>query len=316
MLTAVDKSEFLFEWDLQDINLSQVRIVSPEFSFQGSKFIIRLVKGGGDINFCCFLKSVETLSKPGVIHFRFNLVNRLDNTITISRQCQLYMKYFHRGFGVPNWIDPSKIRDHILKVKIWTSEYDFECDLEKINSTGPSLYLPFFIYEETKLQVLLKKNEGGTKYGCYLEDDDIIISSKMRFQVDLYARLDNRLVNSVKREFIFNKPDVAQGFEDWFDVETIRDHVFKVKVWIFKPFSDFVEKPIDFENAGFLLFKKMSSNLSFLIGEEIVYAVHDILTSRSDYFRAMLEGSFKEAQVPMTVNPRFPSKELMLMCSR
>jgi hypothetical protein len=110
-----------------------------------------------------------------------------------------------------------------------------------------------------------------------------------------------------KRDLTFKNTDSAKGFEDWFDVESLRDHALKVKVLMLKPFSDFVEKPIGFESGvGILLFKKMSSNLSFLIGEEIVYAIHDILTSRCDYFRAMLEGSFKEAQVPMTVESKIP----------
>jgi hypothetical protein len=52
--------------------------------------------------------------------------------------------------------------------------------------------------------------------------------------------------------------------------------------------------------------KKTSSNLSFMVGEEVVFVLQDILTSRSDYFRAMLEGSFKEAQVPMTVESKIP----------
>jgi hypothetical protein len=78
-------------------------------------------------------------------------------------------------------------------------------------------------------------------------------------------------------------------------------------VLIYKPFSDFVEKPIGFEGGlGILLFKKKSSNLSFQIGDEVVFVLQDILTSRNEYFRAMLEGSFKEAQVPMTVESKIP----------
>jgi hypothetical protein len=80
-------------------------------------------------------------------------------------------------------------------------------------------------------------------------------------------------------------------------------------VLIIKPFSDFVEKPIVFEEYRNLLFKTMSSNLSFKVGEEIVYVIHGILTSRCDYFRTMLSGqNFKEAQVPMTVESKIPIK--------
>jgi hypothetical protein len=79
-------------------------------------------------------------------------------------------------------------------------------------------------------------------------------------------------------------------------------------VLIIKPFSDFVVKPIEFENVGFLLFNRTESNLSFLVGEEVVFVLQTILTSRSEYFRAMLDGSFKEAQVPMTVESKIPVK--------
>jgi hypothetical protein len=71
-------------------------------------------------------------------------------------------------------------------------------------------------------------------------------------------------------------------------------------------FPDFVENPIGFDDHCSLLFKKTSSNLSFLVGDELVFIIQDILTTRSDYFRAMLVGSFKEAQVPMTVKSKIP----------
>jgi hypothetical protein len=307
MPTAMNGTEFLFEWDLQDIDLSQAMVDSPEFSFLGSNFILNLHKREGDTNYGCRLYSVETLSKPGRIHYRFDLVKMVDSAITTLFQGQRDMKELHRGsgWGRGDWANPATIRDHILKVKMWTSEYDLEYDLKNIN-TNKSISFSFFIFGETKLRVLLKKNEGRTNYGCYLEDVDSAISSKVRFQVDLFKRLDNCLVKSDKREFTFNNTNVSQGFEDWFDVETIRNHIIKVELWIFNPFSDFVEKPIGFENAGFLLFKKKSSNLSFLVEDEVVFVILDILTSRSDYFRAMLEGSFKEAQVPMTVESKIP----------
>jgi hypothetical protein len=306
MLTAVDESEFLFEWDLQDIDISQQRINSAEFFFLETQLQIRLFKKEGEVNYGCHLNSVETLSKPGKIHFRFDLVKRLDNTITLSRQCQREKKALKDSWGVSDWVDPATIQDHILKVKMWTSEYDFEYDLEKFNITKSSRSLPFFMYGENKLRVLLKKNKGGSKYGLLFKDVDSAISSKMCFQVDLFKRLDNRLVKSDKCECSFNKTDVKRGFEDWFDVESIRDHVLKVKVLIFNPFSEFVEKPFGFETHGSLLFKKICSNLSFLVGDEVVYVMQGILTSRSDYFRAMFEGFFKEAQVPMTVESKIP----------
>jgi hypothetical protein len=55
-----------------------------------------------------------------------------------------------------------------------------------------------------------------------------------------------------------------------------------------------------------LLFDKMSSNFSFKVGEEVVYVLHRILTTRRDYFQAMLEGSFNEAQVPVSSDAVIP----------
>jgi hypothetical protein len=162
------------------------------------------------------------------------------------------------------------------------------------------------LVDGNELRISLKKSEGGTKYGCYLEDFDAAISSKTYFQVDLFKRLDDTLVKSERCEFSFNKTGVEQGLVNWADVETIRNHIIKVKVWMIKSFSNVVEKPIGFESHGYFLFNKMGSNLSFLVEDEIVYVLHTILTSRSDYFRAMLEGSFKEAQVPMTVESKIP----------
>jgi hypothetical protein len=315
MLTSVDESEILFEWDLQNIDLSQV-LISPEFSFQESKYYIHLCKKEVDINYACALQSVETLGKPGKNHFRFDLVKRLDNAVVKSYQTQRDLKELHKGWGPVKWIDPVTIHDHILKVKIWTSEYHFENDLENINVASSSFALHFFIIGDNELLVRFKKNEGGSKYDCLLKDANSAISSKVRFQVDLFAKLDNRLVKSDKCEFFFNKTDVGRGFEDWFDVDTIRDHILKGKVLIYKPFSDFVESPAGFETHGSLLFEKTSSNLSFLVGDKVVHALQSILTSRSDYFRAMLEGSFVEAQVPMTLESKIPIQGVDVDLSR
>jgi hypothetical protein len=127
-------------------------------------------------------------------------------------------------------------------------------------------------------------------------------------QVDLFESMDNTLEKSDKQEFALDAgaTGAEQGFEDWFEVDSIRYHVLKVKVLYITRTSEFVEKPIGFECHGSLLFKKICSNLSFLVGDEVIPVLQGILTSRSDYFRAMLEGSFKEAQVPMTVESKIP----------
>jgi hypothetical protein len=95
-----------------------------------------------------------------------------------------------------------------------------------------------------------------------------------------------------------------------------------LKVKICKPFSEFVKIPASFESVPkSFLFDKLSSNFSFNVENEVVYAIFRILTSCSDYFRAMLDGSFKEAQVPMTVDAEIPiygvqDEFKMSMCSR
>jgi hypothetical protein len=230
----VNGSEFLFEWDLQNIDLSPAEIFSPEFSFQGSKFYILLQN---KTRYGCFLRSVETSSRHGGIHFRFDLVKRLDNAITILFQGRSEFKELRRGRGVPDRIDPATIQDHILNVKIWTSEYDFVFNLEHINITVPSFSLPFFFIGGIKLYVFLKMSDDGSKYGCYLINCDSAISSKVQFQVDLFERFDNRLIESDKLECAFDKTNVGQGFKDWVDVETIRDHIIKVNVLPLLPVS-------------------------------------------------------------------------------
>jgi hypothetical protein len=309
MLKAVEQYKFLFEWNLQDMNLStsnpRALFSSPKFSFQDCKFDLFLLKREGEAHYGYYLRSLEASSKPGKIHFRLELVKRMDNIVVISSQGQRERKEMHRGVGLSECLHPTSLRDFIFKVKMWTSEYDFEYDLENINTTKPSFSMSSFIIGDKILSISSKKNKEGTKYDCLLMDVNSNISSRVCLQVDLFKRIDNRLVKSDKCQFSFKK-DEAQGFVDWFNVEKIRDHVLKVKVLIFKPFSDFVEKPIGFESHGYFLFNKMACNLSFLVGEEVVFVIHAILASRSDYFRAMLEGSFKEAQVPMTVESNIP----------
>jgi hypothetical protein len=291
MMTAVDGSVSLFDWDLQNIDLSQTDISSPEFSFQDSKFYVRLRKKEGAVNYGCALYSFETLSKPGKIHYRYDLVKRMDNTITLSFQHHRELKMLRRGVGVcrvAGVFDPATIQDHILKIKMWSSEYEFEYDMKDFDINNPSFPYPICI-DGNKLRVLLKKKEGGEKYDILFKDYDSSFSNKMYFQVDLFRR-DNRFVKSDKFGCSFDQMSECQGVADWIDVDSIRDHVLKVKVGISNPFSDFVEKPIGFDDYRNLLFKKMSSNLSFLVGDEVVFVLRDILTclkvpSRKPTFR-------------------------------
>lgn len=60
--------------------------------------------------------------------------------------------------------------------------------------------------------------------------------------------------------------------------------------------KSFVDRPAGFNDLGLLFLDKTNSNASFKVGSEIVYVLHGILTSRSTYFKEMLEGSFKDGQ--------------------
>jgi hypothetical protein len=50
----------------------------------------------------------------------------------------------------------------------------------------------------------------------------------------------------------------------------------------------------------------MYSNLSFKVGDEVVFVLHKLLTSRSEYFRKMLEGSFPVSGSLMKVEYEIP----------
>jgi hypothetical protein len=94
--------------------------------------------------------------------------------------------------------------------------------------------------------------------------------------------------------------------KDLIDPLSIKDCILNVKLWNSNTFSDFVEKPVAFVDHSNILFKKSSCNTSFKVKGEVVYVLSTILTSRSDYFRAMLEGSFKEAANPLSLDSLIP----------
>jgi hypothetical protein len=88
-------------------------------------------------------------------------------------------------------------------------------------------------------------------------------------------------------------------------------------VWIERPtiskfnsFSDFVEKPASFDTQSTsLLFNKSCSNFSFKVKDEVVFVLHGILTTRSEYFKAMILGSAvsnNELSAPLNVDSAIP----------
>jgi hypothetical protein len=111
--------EYVFEWDLKDVDISKTTVDSPSFSEEGNTLFIKLEKGHGQTKYKSFTSDVKTpFLFPGLIYCQFDLVSRLDNQIVLSRVIQsVYYKTDDIG-GVWDWIDPETIRDHILKVKI------------------------------------------------------------------------------------------------------------------------------------------------------------------------------------------------------
>jgi hypothetical protein len=191
------------------------------------------------------------------------------------------------------------------------SDYDFIHDLKDFDITKSSVDLPQFSAQGYNFYICVKKNErgpqrSGYRYGCYLHavNSYAISPGSIHFRFDLVKKLDNRVVKSSECEKVFYKSGSGFGPPNWISPATILDHVLKVKIC--KNFSDFVVKPFSFEAHKSFLFEKTRSNFSFKVGDEVVYAIYGILTERSDYFRAMLEGSFKEAHVPMTVDAEIP----------
>jgi hypothetical protein len=297
---------------LANIDNTKPKIFSKAFIFQGSKYYIRLFKKDGTINYDCHLESVETLIKPGKIHFRFDLVKRRGNKVEKYLQHQRELKELHRGMRQRRFsdsiefIDSTTIRDRILKVKLWTSDYDYELDLKQLNIRRKSVILNDFRIGESNMRVILKKNKEEKKYDIFSMNVDYSLSGKVYFQVDLFTRLDNRLVKSDKFECSFIHNIVDCRITDWFDVMSIRSHIIKVKMLI-KPFTDFVDKPAGFESIN----QTESSDLSFEVNGEVVYVLQDILTSRCDYFRSMLAGQhFSEAILPLSVDSKIPIHDI------
>jgi hypothetical protein len=191
-----------------------------------------------------------------------------------------------------------------MPVKGDSTSYVFEWDLKDIDISQTQVSLPNFLINGESFYVIFRIKDGNSSYGCYLHhiDSSFSFPGPLFFQFDLVNRQDNQVVQTGKWDWIFYKNQHGYGLPSWIAPLTMRDHVFKVKVSIDKTFSDFVHIPGGFDTMRLLLFDKLCSNFSFKVGNEVVYVLHRVLTERSDYFRAMLMGSFIEAAVP--INPQ------------
>jgi hypothetical protein len=185
-------------------------------------------------------------------------------------------------------------------------QYAFEWDLKGLDLTKTDVDSHNFSIESNKLYINLKI-EGGANYDCHLHALDGKFPGTVRFRLELVKKM-----HTITSQPTFNvissyqsKSGDENGVKDWIDQATIRDHVIRVKVWIVKAFSDFVKKPLDFESFRSLLLDELSSNLSYKVGDEVVYAIHRILSTRSEYFRDIIANT-RGAHGPTTVLSKIP----------
>jgi hypothetical protein len=136
-------------------------------------------------------------------------------------------------------------------------------DLKDFDITETQLDLPTFSVGGGKFYLYREKIVGESNYGCHLfsADSSAVFPGTIHFQFDLVKKLDNRIVKTSTCDYVLYNTPLGYGTSRWIAQRTIQDHIIKVKVWIDKSFSDFVEKPDTF------------SNFSFKVGDDVVYVL-------------------------------------------
>lgn len=179
--------------------------------------------------------------------------------------------------------------------------YAFEWDLfDKPESISIHYSPTTFSVSGNKFSLMLEKKEEDSNYGCFLctIDPSFIFPGSIRYKFVLCV--DNQTLKSHTYEDQFYKSRYGLGPFNFIDLNS--KSTLKIKIWIETSFSDFVEKPPDFRNIGSLLFDKVLSNMSFKVGEEVVYVIRGLLTTKSEYFRALLQ----DDQTPTTAASQIP----------
>jgi hypothetical protein len=159
----------------------------------------------------------------------------------------------------------------------------------------------------------IRKREGDLKFGCFLfpvipATDSGGFPGNIAYRFDLVKRSVNRVVQTCRYVYLF---DSSNGFGrgDWIDPATIQDHILKVKIC--RAFSQFVKKPSSFDvYSRTLLSDKLNSNISFKIGSEVVYALYGLLSSRSHFFRKILDDFNKDASIQLSVESEIPIHDI------
>jgi hypothetical protein len=172
---------------------------------------------------------------------------------------------------------------------------------------------PPFSFQKMKFVVQLgSAKKKQTTIGIRLFDPTTtIFPGSLHFLVVIVGKID-KTISTFQNSFIFYEGNNDSGPTFRFPAKLPqRDYSLKVKVFVDYSFSDFVEKSASFEAyPRSLLFERSFSNLSFKLGSEAVYVIQDVLTSRCEYFKDMLERAFAESKEPMTAESMIPIQEI------
>jgi hypothetical protein len=115
-MSVNDGSGYYFIQDLMDFDITKIQVDFPHFSANGNG----KEKRDGEENYSSFLAPfLDSSVSPGTIHFRFDLVKKLDSRVVKSSTNDWAFDDDPRGYGPLNWVDPATIQDHVLNVKIW-----------------------------------------------------------------------------------------------------------------------------------------------------------------------------------------------------
>jgi hypothetical protein len=161
--------------------------------------------------------------------------------------------------------------------------------------------------------VSIQKREGDSKFGCFLVPVIPATASggfpgNIAYRFELVKRSENRVVQTWRSVYLFDSSD-GWGLWDWIDPATIQDHILKLKIRI--SFSKFVKRPSSFEvHSRTLLSDKLNSNISFKVGDEVVYALYGLLSSRSHFFRKILDDFYKDASIQLSVESEIPFHDI------
>jgi hypothetical protein len=192
-----------------------------------------------------------------------------------------------------------KEEDAVIK-----EEYAFEWNLKPLDIMENSIDSPTFSISGSKFYLQLERNDKDSNYDCFLFPEDatsVLFPGSLHCQFDLVSRR-KKIVKTSEHRHVFYKSEDGGGATAWIASRTIRKYVLKVKLWATQSFNDFVTKPVPFNDIGFQLFDEMYSNLSFKVDGKVVYVIHKVLSSKSAYFRVLLENVFSAAKVPITVD--------------